>query len=1149
MENGIHSSVRTNHDRDSWTNGVNGGAVKHEISDKGKNLVAHDMTNGSSGAVMDVDSEPRGALAMAVQSSMDDLPDEIQRITADILPLGLILSRLAQFSHSTLMDQIDKLASKPLPQNMANGGASYQFTGAEDTSQESLDKKVFLLKTLQDLHTRWVKALVITEWSKKAEKVSRLIDIRAHLATKLGQFEQVFWDLITVKRELQWAKVPSPDLKTALEVLSTGEVSWMPDLGYLEPPALTVEEKETWIDNINTVLSVRLTLDEHEKIPLAFRDYTINSGRVTFRVEGEFEVDLTIGDEDPQKQFWFIDFRFLFNPAPAELSEPLRMGLEAKVNLILSTDGLVGCYKFLHEFVLTQKITEFCRQAVELSRGRWIDTLSVERLNRAMAIQYWVNRPHSQGSKSWIILGVNANNGPDGLPDPKRPSCLSLRWFRDNKEVKDCDIGFDVKSISTEDLLTTVVARHIEYLLNTIYSKLLIKPRFAQRQAELSLEISREEPSDSALSMQLFDQENITVKVDGMTGTFSMLPQKPRILDGQRKLNSSPNPVEEGPTLLEQLRCWYTMTDLSSRARSIGWTVVGSRGPITTDELKPMVQSGSQSREPFQTLWLRKNGWSPLWFIIMTMSLGGDQWWLVELSPQKPTAQPGSQPGLHSAQQGLRMKLFTKIPMAPNQMTLSDDFFQTLTVYVSGMISQITDLRELHSKKMGYTTRAMASSSLPRQIKMPTIFVRLSDMLQPENGRVSAPWAKEYVPIVFRGLQGPDDQDGSDNVMVPARRDARIKVIAEARLAVANNAKFRHLKGSMDHDVAFDSRTGQFVLRVRADMGTPVVDLLGQRIRSLERLVDFVEAIRVAGTNVVAQSVTLREVVFTYQNTPEAAPTLANAPQRPSQAWRVRVDLASSKGIDISLEMGNPHEAVIDYLKQAANSASFPMLPSWLVTTLPMFRGLRHIENTWDALSAKSNAKFEVFHKALNWATLHFVLPGKTERAVSFDIKALTRKGKAQWCITRSDPPRATNDMIDDILAQKVWSFQGNGIKGLMTSAAADPNTGIEKLLEMINAAVSSILRAPPQQQNQNAPEAAMGIIPPHPQQTPPQQPQQPPQVLHQSLAQSSQARAQAQARAQQAIARQHQQQQQSQVHQRGGGMPNNSAPAVITID
>ncbi len=114
------------------------------------------------------------------------------------------------------------------------------------------------------------------------------------------------------------------------------------------------------------MLSVRLTLDEYDKIPFQFRDYSISSGRVTFKVEGEFEVDLTIADEDFEKQFWFIDFRFLFQPAPAELSDRVRQFIEKKVNDALATDGLAGCYRFLHEFVLTHKISEFYRQALDL---------------------------------------------------------------------------------------------------------------------------------------------------------------------------------------------------------------------------------------------------------------------------------------------------------------------------------------------------------------------------------------------------------------------------------------------------------------------------------------------------------------------------------------------------------------------------------------------------------------------------------------------------------------------------------------------------------------------------------------------------------------------------------------------------------------
>lgn len=403
-----------------------------------------------------------------------------------------------------------------------------------------------------------------------------------------------------------------------------------PKLGYLEPPPLSLQQKEAWVHEINIHLAARLQLQEQEKIPAPFRNYTIDSGRVTFRVEGEFEVDLTIGDEDFESQFWFIDFRCLFRPAPSGLSDGARAFLEAKVNQALAAEGLLGCYKYLHEFTLTAKIGEFTRQAVELSKAKWVDTLKIERLNRAMAIQYWLNRPHSQGTKSWIILGVNSDKAPGAVQDPESPSHLGLRWFRDNKEVKDADIPFDVDTISTENLLTTVVGRHTEHLLSSMYNSLLSKPRFARRQTRLSLNISRDEVVDSSLSMQLLDEETVTVQVEPFTGAFVLLPRTAVVFDGQRKFNSMANPAEEGAAALEQLRWIYTMKDLHSRGKTVGWAVL--RPPVPAEELKNIVYSTAPpSREPFQAVWMRYADWDPRWFVMMSMSLGGDHWWLIEL--------------------------------------------------------------------------------------------------------------------------------------------------------------------------------------------------------------------------------------------------------------------------------------------------------------------------------------------------------------------------------------------------------------------------------------------------------------------------------------------------------------------------------------
>lgn len=162
---------------------------------------------------------------------MSDLPDEIQHITAGIFPLSLLLSRLAQISHNHVQELVAELATKPIAQNpAANGNPDYRGTSAEDTSSDSLEKKRMMLNFIQDLHAKWVKALVITEWSRKAELVGKLIDLKAHLYDQHVCYAKVLSEMVAVRRELTWARLPSPDLKTALAVLSSGEVSWMPEV-------------------------------------------------------------------------------------------------------------------------------------------------------------------------------------------------------------------------------------------------------------------------------------------------------------------------------------------------------------------------------------------------------------------------------------------------------------------------------------------------------------------------------------------------------------------------------------------------------------------------------------------------------------------------------------------------------------------------------------------------------------------------------------------------------------------------------------------------------------------------------------------------------------------------------------------------------
>lgn len=596
MENGLQNGISTNHDRNS------GATMNGDTALRSNN--APNMANGT-----------------PASWRMNDLPDEVRHITEGFVPLGVLLSRLAQMTHNQVQGKILELAKVPLPPASVLTGTS--SGKADDAIGESIYKKQVLLNFIQDTHAKWVKALVITSWSRKVGDVSKLIDLMAHINEHRMCYEDTLGTLIDLKRDLVGARLPNPDLQTALQVLATGEVPWLPDFNYVPPPPLTAEEQMRWIEELNTLLSIRLNLEDYDKIPYHFRDYNIESGRVTFKVPGEFEVDLTIADEDFDKQFWFLDFRFSCSPAPVKLTDTLYLFMEARVNEALKDDGLQGCYNFLHEFVLTHKVTEFSRQAFEMQRGLWVDTLKVERLNRAMSIQYWANRSAPNAPKSWIILGVHSGKRIGVAPHPSQTSHISIRWFKDGKEVKGVPIDFNDADISAESLLKQVIARHTEHILSSMYQKLLTKSRYMRKEASVSLHVSTPEPAQMALKMQLVSHDSVTLHIVPTTGLFCLSPPLPTIYPSESRLNAAKDPSEDGLATLEALRCTYVMKEIGRRGKSLDWNMC--RGPMRPEEVKPILQT----RE-FQTLWFTRRGWPAHWFLMLSLSPSGDRWWLIE---------------------------------------------------------------------------------------------------------------------------------------------------------------------------------------------------------------------------------------------------------------------------------------------------------------------------------------------------------------------------------------------------------------------------------------------------------------------------------------------------------------------------------------
>lgn len=188
-------------------------------------------------------------------------------------------------------------------------------------------------------------------------------------------------------------------------------------------------------------------------IPFPLNEYQVHDGRVTFSVPGEFELDLSIAEEDVASQFYFIDLRFLFTP-----SSPIPKGrffneLDSQINGILKMKGLTGCFDFIHNLVLVNKINILFKQAISLSRGQWTGALRVELLHRILVVHYW---PDKSGPKSWLEIGAYS-----GRQQRQKVSYLGLRWVRGGKDCDSSQVHFDTETLSMESILRKIGRAHV----------------------------------------------------------------------------------------------------------------------------------------------------------------------------------------------------------------------------------------------------------------------------------------------------------------------------------------------------------------------------------------------------------------------------------------------------------------------------------------------------------------------------------------------------------------------------------------------------------------------------------------------------------------------------------------------------------------
>jgi mediator of RNA polymerase II transcription subunit 14 len=155
-------------------------------------------------------------------------PFELPHITQGFFPFGTLINRAVQQCWNDLSELITELAAI---QVTSEGSAS--ITNGKppgNQSSENVHKKLRILDFAHAKRAEFIKLLVLSQWSRQAAEVSRLIDIQGFIRTRHQAYDSAVQYVGEVKRDLVRAQVANPDLKTALEVLSRGRVTSLPDV-------------------------------------------------------------------------------------------------------------------------------------------------------------------------------------------------------------------------------------------------------------------------------------------------------------------------------------------------------------------------------------------------------------------------------------------------------------------------------------------------------------------------------------------------------------------------------------------------------------------------------------------------------------------------------------------------------------------------------------------------------------------------------------------------------------------------------------------------------------------------------------------------------------------------------------------------------
>lgn len=333
------------------------------------------------------------------------------------------------------------------------------------------ERKVEIVNFAERTRQLFIRLLALVKWAGGASKIEQCMDIVSFLDKQALLFINTADNMANIARTtLVQARLPPFQLPCAVEVLTLGTYSRMPTCvrdRIVPPDPISLEDKRSTIVRLDHIIEQRLSTS---CIHPSMRNLKIEYGRVTFHVENEFDLKLTVLGDSPCLPWCVLSLDLLVEDAdtgegrdlvhPGHLKMMERM-IQQKMND--STTPLVDVFAKLHNFCLSLQIEVLHDQTERLMRERLANFIKITEHvpGQELAITYW-------GGKNSLKIQTDQTDSSKPLKLIHQPELAISNGCAD----LDKENIFRPGNVSIEQLITDTIQKRAFIKLNQLASEL-----------------------------------------------------------------------------------------------------------------------------------------------------------------------------------------------------------------------------------------------------------------------------------------------------------------------------------------------------------------------------------------------------------------------------------------------------------------------------------------------------------------------------------------------------------------------------------------------------------------------------------------------------------------------------------------------------